>query len=184
MPYHGLMLSSVFLMVGMAMKDQDLPDDNPLLSTEKWLAVLKDTGFTQRHPLSVDQFLPAWHRGKQFLWAVDLWRKTTPIPLVKAAGIANLKSLILNSTLLNHPELTREKNGLRTALCQLIAGELQPLLSLETPPSFHRPLQEFGLGSLLAVELCNRLSRRLNLPLSTTVVFDYPTVQALGQCLP
>ena len=42
------------------------------------------------------------------------------------------------------------------------------------------PLKEMGLDSLMAVELRNALARSLGKPLSATLVFDYPTIEALS----
>jgi NADPH:quinone reductase-like Zn-dependent oxidoreductase len=42
-----------------------------------------------------------------------------------------------------------------------------------------RPLNELGLDSLLAVQLANALSALLDAPLSATLLFDYPTIDAL-----
>ena len=43
----------------------------------------------------------------------------------------------------------------------------------------HR-LMDLGLDSLMAVELRNRLGRGLNVPVPATVVFDYPTIDAVA----
>jgi acyl transferase domain-containing protein/NADPH:quinone reductase-like Zn-dependent oxidoreductase/NAD(P)-dependent dehydrogenase (short-subunit alcohol dehydrogenase family) len=45
------------------------------------------------------------------------------------------------------------------------------------------PLGDLGLDSLLAVELRNTLSRAIGEPLPVTLLFDYPTLDALTGCL-
>jgi acyl carrier protein len=46
-----------------------------------------------------------------------------------------------------------------------------------------RPLNELGLDSLLAVQLANALSALFDAPLSATLLFDYPTIDALSSHL-
>jgi polyketide synthase 12/myxalamid-type polyketide synthase MxaB len=53
---------------------------------------------------------------------------------------------------------------------------LEPSTSIDVG----RPLQEFGLDSLMAVELRNTLGSALNRTLPATLLFKYPTVQALA----
>jgi NADPH:quinone reductase-like Zn-dependent oxidoreductase len=47
----------------------------------------------------------------------------------------------------------------------------------------HRPLHEMGLDSLMSVEVRNALASSLHCPLSTTLLFDYPTIEALSAYL-
>jgi acyl carrier protein len=45
------------------------------------------------------------------------------------------------------------------------------------------PLKDIGLDSLMAVELRNALTRSMGQPLSVTLLFDYPTLDALTSYL-
>ena len=55
----------------------------------------------------------------------------------------------------------------------------------QTPESLEpdRPLQEYGLDSLLSLELRNRLAAGSDAELPASLLFDYPTLDALSQYL-
>jgi acyl carrier protein len=46
-----------------------------------------------------------------------------------------------------------------------------------------RPFAEYGLDSVAAVELTEVLQTRLNLTLSPTLAYEYPTVEAIAAYL-
>ena len=63
--------------------------------------------------------------------------------------------------------------------------ELQQILGLAQPPAPESRFLELGMDSLMAVELRNRLLGQFGeaYAISSTVVFDYPTIRALAEYL-
>jgi acyl transferase domain-containing protein/acyl carrier protein/methylmalonyl-CoA mutase cobalamin-binding subunit len=84
----------------------------------------------------------------------------------------------LAATLCAVPEHERER-----ALIAIVRAEASTILGLGSEAPVGRPLQELGLDSLMAVELRNRLQKRSGLRLAATLLFDYPTIEALARLL-
>lgn len=73
----------------------------------------------------------------------------------------------------------------RGLLAGAIEREAAKALGLRAGHRFEgaRPLNDYGLDSLLAVQLSNALAALLDRPLPATLLFDYPTVDALTEML-
>jgi myxalamid-type polyketide synthase MxaC len=77
------------------------------------------------------------------------------------------------------PLQKKQKRGLPLAETVRAAAAAVLGLASENLLAVDRPLKEFGLDSLMAVELRNRLARELERSLPATLAFDYPTVATI-----
>jgi acyl carrier protein len=96
--------------------------------------------------------------------------------LVQAAE--NQASSLRQRLLQASPE--QRKSLLVAALIELVAEVLR-LQRNEVAP--RERLFDLGVDSLIAIELKNRLQNALNQTLSSTLLFDYPTIEALAHYL-
>ncbi len=84
-------------------------------------------------------------------------------------------------------ELLQAGDGeLNRRLSQLLTTELAAVLGMETKQlktlsQPHSGFFDLGLDSLTSVEFKNRINRSLDLNLSASVIFDYPTIQSLSE---
>jgi acyl carrier protein len=82
----------------------------------------------------------------------------------------------LRQTLLDTPPGKQRRNLFTNHLRQEIAQVLR--LSPQRIP-LNKPLKSLGLDSLMTIELRNRLETSMGLTLSATLIWNYPSVEAL-----
>jgi acyl carrier protein/short-subunit dehydrogenase len=70
-------------------------------------------------------------------------------------------------------------------LMSYIQSQVLQVLGMESAnlPERDRGFSEMGIDSLMAVEIKNRLEKDLEIPLPTTIVLEYPTIQGLARHL-
>jgi acyl carrier protein len=100
--------------------------------------------------------------------------------LMPAEGVAAPQGKGWLASLEEHPEAKR-----RAMLAARVEERVRAALALGARTAIDpaRPLQEYGLDSLLAIELRNALSADLEAKLPQTLLFDYPTMGGLTEWL-
>lgn len=149
----------------------------PLLSAEQWRETLARSGFTRvavyGPGLSADaapsqRLLLASHEGQRVQPAA------APIPraLAPVAAAAPSSGHINAAAERAQPEsLEREVTAIVAAGLGTGIGDIRP----------DRSFSEYGVDSLLAVKIVDRLNARFGLDLKPTVLFDHPSVRTLAR---
>jgi acyl transferase domain-containing protein/NADPH:quinone reductase-like Zn-dependent oxidoreductase/NAD(P)-dependent dehydrogenase (short-subunit alcohol dehydrogenase family)/acyl carrier protein len=102
------------------------------------------------------------------------------VPVASTNGTGLSKSLSFKSRLAAAPA-----NRRRGVVVEQIRNEVVQVLGLHYSESLpnNKPLNELGMDSLMAVEMRGRLGNALERTLPATLLFDYPTVDALTDYL-
>jgi acyl transferase domain-containing protein/SAM-dependent methyltransferase len=178
----------------------DLRGDNPLLPPEKWKAALLQRGFVEAVAYP-DNGSPAQVLGQHVILA-----RTAPDARdgrISAGGsLVGLpsdetvrSSASSESAALSDQRIQEFRQRLETALPDereelmndYVRARVMDVLRLDTdrrPDQRHR-LMDLGLDSLMAVQLRNLLESGLGLgrTLPATLIFDYPTIEAISTFL-
>jgi SAM-dependent methyltransferase/acyl carrier protein len=168
-----------------------LREKQPLLQPEQWSALLLECGFD-----AVEAFPSVGARTAKLGHHVIIAR---PQGSPAAAAARTTDRLVDANVALTAQHGEADTTPLRSQLdaapahvqmemlVTLVSGEVAAVLGLDEAhhPAPEQRLMEFGVDSLMAVELRNRLARRLALTkkLTATLIFDYPTVTAIAKHL-
>lgn len=169
-----------------------LRGNTPLLSPERWNAVLRDRGF-DRVQTFPEQGSPAEVLGHHIVIATrphDVARAgarvvidAAPAHVIPGASVKPDPSVTVRQRLL---QLTAGEQ--QEELRRLVHGQVMRVMRLapDAPgPSVHDRLMNIGVDSLMAVELQKALTRELGgaVKLPSTLIFDHPTIAAIAALL-
>ncbi len=167
--------------------DDGLREDHPLLASETWEALLRSAGFDQATAFP-DHSSAASVLGQHVIVArtpVSGTRGRTAAPGVAKRAALEEQPVVETPPLLNLLEVPPAQR--HETLVELVRQQLAEILRFDSASLIERKqrLMDMGLDSLMAIELRNRLSKALGVerPLSATLVFDYPTMDALADYL-
>ncbi len=163
----------------------DLRGDNPLLSPARWVEALEAAGFAHARAWP-EPGSPAESLGQHVIVA--------QVPGDAAAAVGADEIVGSSATVgAATPEargawLDRLDGAVPAErldhLRDLVRGEVMRVLRLDAAaaPARHDRLMDLGMDSLMAVQLRNALNQALALahPLASTLMFDYPTIDAIA----
>jgi hypothetical protein len=167
----------------------DLRTDNPLLAPKTWIGALEEAGFQAAGAWPPDGS-PAEILGQHVIVArVPGEAAAATAAADSAAGCAATQIEVAPGT--EAPQqrwrelLEQALPGERLSVLQeLVCTQVMNVLRLDptSRPARHDRLMELGMDSLMAVQLRNALGTALTLerPLPSTLMFDYPTIDAMA----
>ncbi len=183
---------STGLIEGWQKFEDPLRGSHPLLDPSQWANLLRECGFeaTEAFPL---QNSPMQLLGQNVIVArapeiraeraaVERVERKTQSMVVSRGSAEQEQASQLRERLAGATSAARQE-----MLEDLVREEVCRVLGIDRAhqPAPTQRLKEFGVDSLMAVELRNRLAARLALQrkLTATLIFDYPTVQAIARYL-
>ena len=170
----------------------DLRTDNPLLTPSAWISALAQAEFAEAR---------AWPPEGTLADSIALHIIVARAPgdataggvvaSVAAGAVADIVPIARDDGLGSTEWLQRLKQAvpaerldlMREMVCSTVMRVMR--LDAGSRPARHERLMDLGMDSLMAVQLCNGLNEMLALQrsLSSTLMFDYPTIDAIAKHL-
>jgi acyl transferase domain-containing protein/SAM-dependent methyltransferase/acyl carrier protein len=183
---------STGLIEGWQIFEDPMRDSHPLLNVSQWAELLKDCGFEMSEAFPAHAS-PMQLLGQHVIVARAPQTATTHSRVAPKTASARMSHGANGAIREEEAGALRERIAAATSnirheiLEDVVREEVCFVLGVDRAhqPTHTQRLKEFGVDSLMAVELRNRLARRLALQrkLTATLIFDYPTVQAIAQYL-
>jgi len=147
---------------------------SPLLTTPNWLRTLEQVGFGQTAVLRRTDETEAFHSvilAENAPAAAMIARPVEqPAAVVETVASPSTSAAVANNT--------QPADAIRVAISQCVADVLEiDAVNLDPELAF----TDFGIDSILAVEVVRRLNDTLNITLRATELFNFATIDALTQ---
>jgi SAM-dependent methyltransferase/acyl carrier protein len=190
---------TVGLIEGWQRFEDGLRTDNPLLSADQWNSLLRSRGFDGVESLPGSDS-PADILGSRVIVArvasdevsgqeikAELLAESPGMDLAGAAEMAREKAVLERTATLLQQLETAPANEHHDLWIDYVRDRVNAVLRRDPDKPLDRQhrLMDLGIDSLMAVELRNLLGAGLGLaqPLPATLVFDWPTVDAVATYL-
>jgi len=169
----------------------DLRADSPLLTADQWKTILQAEGFTAVNVFP-EKSSPAEILGESVILARPPAEEAVSVEILETEGMSLLQEIAATQETASADALLEQ---LRVALPEerkeilldMVRNHIMAVLRLDesSAPARRARLMDLGVDSLMAVELRGRLSTGLKLErkLPATLIFDYPTIEAITDYL-
>ncbi len=173
---------TIAMMEGWQRFEDELRTDTPLIATEGWMRVLAETGFAEAVVFPAEgaaegalgQRVFVARGSSEGTAGAEPAESREPVPVRHAPVPGAFRDRLLAALPAERPRL----------MLDFVISQVVVVLRLDParPPSPTHRLMDLGFDSLMAVQLRNRIGKALGLEkaLPATLLFDYPTAQAMA----
>jgi len=146
----------------------------PLLNVSEWEVLLKSTGYSNQQILSSNNI-----EIDNSIQNVIIGESNGQV-IISKSRINHLKKEIKRSITNNNVSVVHSDNHSKKDIKNIIIKVLSNSLQIDsTEFELHTPYVDFGVDSILAVEIIKRLNKELDIQLKPTDLFSFPTINQL-----